>query len=188
MRMLLGLLVCLAVVLTSVPAQAVEGTATIRAQDLYSLAQRKTYRLGIRAGYISPTASTVSSAYDVTLEFDAKLNENLDTGPRFGLAYYQVTGSDAVSVAKIGYGARMYLTYWGDYGSSHGFVNVYIDGQADYYTGQNVSGFGGYGGAGLELAFGPNATGYACAAYQKISGEVPLDGILIQVGTRLAFI
>jgi hypothetical protein len=44
---------------------------------------------------------------------------------------------------------------------------------------------------GVELAFGPNATGFVEAAYQRTSiksstsEELPLDGIVYAVGVRM---
>ncbi|OGC09691.1 hypothetical protein A3F86_02280 [candidate division WOR-1 bacterium RIFCSPLOWO2_12_FULL_45_9] len=184
--MLVGLLVSVGVWL-ALPVYALEGTATIGAQDLYNLSQRKTYRLGLRLSGISPASSLITSPYDFTVEFDAKLNENLDVGPRGGISGYQ-TGGVAVSAMKFGFGGRLYLTYWGEHGSTHGFFNAYVDAELDYYSAANISGIGAYGGVGLELAFGPNATGYGAIAYQTVSGTAPLDGIVVQLGTRLAFI
>src|SRR3989338_1725332 len=102
------------------PMMALEGTSTIKTQDLYSLSQRKTYRLGLRGSFLSPTDSinlNKESAFDFGLEFDAKLNENLDTGPRFGIASkkLQTTLASANYTAmKFGYGARIYTMYWGE--------------------------------------------------------------------------
>jgi len=193
---------------------AIEGTATIASKDFYSLAQRKTYRLGIRGCLLSPTDNVnvdKNSAFDFGLEFDAKLNENLDTGPRFGLILnkkLQIGSSvDATyTLVKFGYGARIYTMYWGEYGSSHGFFNLYVNAEVDYYTGNKVSettalatnpssfaGMGILGGAGIELAFGPNTSGYAEVGYQKTSikdansVELPLDGYVLAAGVRLAF-
>src|SRR3989338_6325321 len=119
------------------PAHALEGEVKMQAKDLYYLAQRKTYRLGVRGGLISPS-DTVNlnkdSTLDFGLEFDAKLNENLDSGPRFGIVSKKLlTGaSDASYMAlKFGYGARIYFLYWGEYGSTHGFFNAYATGQVD---------------------------------------------------------
>ncbi|MBU1617332.1 MAG: hypothetical protein KKF06_06155 [Candidatus Margulisbacteria bacterium] len=193
---------------------AIEGTATIAAKDLYNLAQRKTYRLGIRGCLLSPTDNvnvSKDSTFDLGLEFDAKLNENLDTGPRFGLILnkkLQLGSSvDATyTLVKFGYGARIYTMYWGEYGSSHGFFNLYISAEIDYYTGNKVSdgtplatnpssfaGLGGNAGVGVELAFGPNTGGYAEVGYQRTSikdtnnVELPLDGYILAAGVRLAF-
>jgi hypothetical protein len=193
------------------PALGLEGEVKMSVKELYSLSNRKSYRLGLRLGIISPTSDvliTKDSTYDFTFEFDAKLNENLDLGPRIGFASYKpktAAYEATYGLMKFGFGGRLYLTYFGDYGSTHGFANIYVDGEADYYTASKGSevtvgappsfaGFGAYGGAGVELAFGPNATGYVSAAYQKTSikssddKELPLDGYVIQVGTRLAFI
>lgn len=204
-----GLILILFSPLFLLPALAIEGTATVPVKDLFALANRKTYRLGIRGTLISPTSNiliTKNSIMDFGLEFDAKLNENLDTGPRFGyLSYSPKTSAvdGSYGILKFGYGARIYFAYWGDYGSTHGFVNAYGDAEVDYYTATmsggtltsppNAAGVGGYVGGGLEFAFGPNTSGFAGVGYQKTSinsgdgKEIPLDGFLVQVGTRLAF-
>lgn len=186
--------------------------ATVVTQvDLPALLSRKTYRLGIRAGLLSPTEDinlTKDSSFNIGLDFDAKMNENLDWGPRF--TYQSVKYKTAVidatyGVLMFGYGARMYLSYWGDYGSTHGFVNAYIAGEANYCVANkssevlaaspaNFAGFAANGGVGIELAFGPNSTGFVDLRYQKSSihdsagVKFPLDGYVINVGTRLAFI
>ncbi|MFA6169286.1 MAG: hypothetical protein WCW67_08130 [Candidatus Margulisiibacteriota bacterium] len=193
---------------------AIEGSATIAAKDLYSLAQRKTYRLGLRGCLLSPTDNvnvSKDSVLDFGLEFDAKLNENLDTGPRFGIVLNKklklgATVDASYTLVKFGYGARIYTMYWGEYGSSHGFFNLYFNAEVDYYTGNKVSevtamatnpssfaGLGGYGGVGIELAFGPNTSGFGEVGYQKTSikdannVELPLDGYVLAAGVRLAF-
>jgi hypothetical protein len=192
------------------PAIAQEGTATLSMDQLNALANRKSYRLGLRVSGISPSSSTLTSSnmgYDFTFEFDAKLNENLDLGPRGGYASYKATTSDGIDgtygMMKFGFGGRLYMVYWGDYGSTHGFFNSYFDFEADYYNANkgsgvstspsSFSGIGGYGALGLELAFGPNATGFASVGYQRTSiksstnVELPLSGFVAQAGTRLAF-
>ncbi|OGC11658.1 hypothetical protein A3K48_04080 [candidate division WOR-1 bacterium RIFOXYA12_FULL_52_29] len=213
-KTLVGLMVVGLSILFAGEIIAIEGTATIASKDFYSLAQRKTYRLGIRGCLLSPTDNVnvdKNSAFDFGLEFDAKLNENLDTGPRFGLILnkkLQIGSSvDATyTLVKFGYGARIYTMYWGEYGSSHGFFNLYVNAEVDYYTGNKVSettalatnpssfaGMGILGGAGIELAFGPNTSGYAEVGYQKTSikdansVELPLDGYVLAAGVRLAF-
>jgi len=194
-------------------AQAIEGTATIKAQDLYNLANRKSYRLGVRGGIISPTDTinlNKDSTFDFGLEFDAKLNENLDNGPRFGIISKKLkVGStiDANYMAiKFGFGSRVYLLYWGDYGSTHGFFNLYVGGEVDYFTANKTSdvtslatnpssfaGFGGYGNVGVELAFGPNTGGFVEAGYQRTSvkdsnnNKLPLDGYVVAAGARMSF-
>ena len=170
----------------------------------------KTYRLGVRLAAIVP-GDTINvnkdSNFDLGLEFDARLNENLDTGPRFGFVSKKLltSATDAsYNALKFGYGARMYLAYWGEHGSTHGFLNGYIAGEVDYYVANqtsaviltspaNFAGLGGYAGAGLEMAFGPNTGGYAEVGYQRTSvkssdgQELPIDGIVVAVGARMAF-
>lgn len=195
------------------PVFALEGQATISAKDLYSLSQRKTYRLGLRGGIISPTDNinvNKDSTFDVGLEFDAKLNENVDSGPRFGVISKKLkvgTTVDANYTAlKFGFGGRLYTMFWGETGSSHGFFNLYLNGEVDYFAVSKAgdvtslvtnpstfAGLGGYGGVGVELAFGPNSGGYVEAGYQKTSiksaanDEFPLDGYVVAAGARLAF-
>ncbi|MBI5700829.1 hypothetical protein HZC34_03150 [Candidatus Saganbacteria bacterium] len=197
---------------TSKVTAAEVGTATISVKDLYSMANRKSYRLGLRAGIISPTDNinvNKDSTFDLGLEFDAKLNENLDVGPRFGIISKKLATSsgsvnDSYTAIKFGFGGRMYLAYWGDYGSTHGFVNAYVAAEGDYYIASkstavvaaapaSFAGIGGYGGAGVEFAFGPNTGGYAEVGYQRTSikatdnSELPLDGYIAAGGARLAF-
>lgn len=213
MKKIVGLGVVLIFVFVTGAAfvQAEEVKATVK--DIYSLANRKTYRLGLRAAIISPTDNInidKNSTLDLGLEFDAKLNENLDTGPRFGIISKKLQVGSSIdanyTLLKFGYGGRIYTMYWGEYGSSHGFFNLYINGEVDYYTANKTSditslvtnpasfaGFGGYGGVGLELAFGPNTGGYVEAGYQKTSiksannDKLPLDGYVVALGARLAF-
>lgn len=191
-------------------AFGIEGTATVSVKDLFNMANRKSYRLGLRAAMISASDDVnlnKDSTLDFGLEFDAKLNENLDVGPRFGLVSKKLlTGvTDASYTAiKFGFGGRMYLMYWGDYGSTHGFANAYIAGEGDYYIANKSSaiiatspssfaGIGVYGGAGIELAFGPNTGGYAEVGYQRTSikssdsQRLPIDGLVLAAGARLAF-
>lgn len=186
------------------------GEAIVSVKDLFSMANRKSYRLGLRAAIISPTDNVnlnKDSTMDIGLEFDAKLNENIDSGPRFGIISKKLqTGTTTASYTaiKFGFGGRMYLAYWGDYGSTHGFINAYVAGSVDYYIASKASevtlnapasfaGLGAYGGAGVELAFGPNTGGFAEAGYQKTSIKstdnqvLPLDGFVVAVGARLAF-
>lgn len=200
----------IAVVLASVPVYAIEGTATIKASDLTALAVRKTYRLGLRLSMISPTKDVLlakDAAYDLGLEFDAKLNENLDTGPRFGVCSFKnkQAGFDATyTVMRFGYGARIYVLSWGEYSSTHGFANAYVEAEANYYTANKATevtisspssfaGFGGNVGAGIELAFGPNTGVFAQIDYSRTSiknssnNSLPLDGYIVAAGTRLAF-
>lgn len=177
---------------------------------VYSLANRKSYRLGLRGAIISPTDNinlSKDSTFDLGLEFDAKLNENLDTGPRFGVISKKLNSSTVnanYTAIKFGFGGRIYTMYWGEYGSTHGFFNLYVALEGDYYvvnkssdiSGTNPSqfaGLGGYGGVGIELAFGPNTGGFVEAGYQKTSikdssnVEFPMDGYVVAAGTRLAF-
>ena len=181
---------------------------------VFSLAQRKSYRLGLRGGIISPTDTInvdKNSTFDLGLEFDAKLNENLDTGPRFGLISKKLQNTGGTvnanyTAIKFGFGGRIYTMYWGEYGSTHGFFNLYLALEGDYYTVSKTSditslatnpssfaGVGGYGGVGIELAFGPNTGGFVEAGYNKTSirsssnEEFPLDGYVVAAGTRLAF-
>lgn len=212
--MLLGLLISFFTVsLGLLPARAIEGTATIKAQDLYNLANRKSYRLGIRGGVISPT-DTVNvnkdSTFDFGLEFDAKLNENFDNGPRFGIITKKLKVGSTIdanyTAVKFGFGGRMYLMYWGDYGSTHGFFNLYVGGEGDYYIANkssdvtslstnpaSLSGLGGYANVGVELAFGPNTGGFVEAGYQRTSikdssgNKLPLDGYVVATGARMSF-
>lgn len=192
------------------PAEVKAGEAIVSVKDLFSMNNRKSYRLGLRAGMISPTDNinlNKDSTLDLGLEFDAKLNENLDLGPRFGfISKKLLTGAANASYTaiKFGFGGRMYLAYWGDYGSTHGFVNAYVAASGDYYIANKGSavvaaspasfaGLGVYGGAGVELAFGPNTGGFVEAGYQRTSikstdsQELPLDGIIVAAGARLAF-
>jgi len=187
--------------------------ATITAKvDLPALMSRKNYRLGVRAGLLSPTDSvnvSKDSTFTIGLDFDAKLNENLDSGPRFTYVSKKFndggTTNATYGVLMFGYGARVYLTYFGDYGSTHGFFNAYLAGEINYAAASksseilanSPSGYAGFianGGVGLELAFGPNTTGFVDIRYQKASikdsggSSLPLDGIMINFGTRLAFI
>jgi len=195
-----------------IPAMAIEGTTTMKTSELLSLANRKTYRLGIRGSLISPTSTLLvnkNSSFDIGLEFDAKLNENLDTGPRFGYSSFkndQGAGLNAdYSILRFGYGARIYVLSWGEYQSTHGFANLYFTGEVNYYTaskGSSVSlsapssyaGLGGQVGAGVEFAFGPNTGAFAEVDYLKTSikasdssANLPLNGYILAAGTRLAF-
>jgi hypothetical protein len=206
--MLSGLL--LALVLSALPVWAIEGTTTIKTSDLLSLANRKTYRLGIRLSMISPNKDILISkdtTMDLGLEFDAKLNENLDTGPRFGLCSFknnQAGFNATYTVMRFGYGARIYVASWGEYTSSHGLLNAYLEAEANYYTANKANevtlsapstfaGFGGNVGAGIEMAFGPNTGVFAQVDYSRTSikdsanNSLPLDGFILAAGTRLAF-
>ena len=175
------------------------------------LLNRKTYRLGLRVGMMSPTDSitvTKDSAFNFGVDFDAKMNENLDMGPRFTYQSTKYNDGSTINatygVLMFGFGARLYLTYWGDYGSTHGFFNAYISGDANYCAASKSSavisasqasfaGFAANGGAGLELAFGPNATGFVDVRYQRSSikdstgVKFPLDGFVLSIGSRMAF-
>ncbi len=214
---LLASLIVSSLLLAPVPSQAAVNSqgglnnATVTANvDLPSLMSRKNYRLGLRGGMLSPSDSVnlnKDSAYCIGLDFDAKLNENFDMGPRF--TYLSKTLNAGLvnatyGVLMFGFGGRVYVTYFGDYGSTHGYFNAYISLDGNYCAASksadlatspaSFAGFMGSGGLGLELAFGPNATGFIEAKYQKsavkdASGiELPLDGININFGTRLAFI
>ncbi|KAF0133608.1 MAG: hypothetical protein FD145_1224 [Candidatus Saganbacteria bacterium] len=186
------------------------GEAKISIKDLFSMANRKSYRLGLRGAFISSSDDVnlnKDSVIDLGLEFDAKLNENLDVGPRFGFVSKKLLTSATnatYNAIKFGFGGRMYLMYWGDYGSTHGFVNAYVCAEGDYYIASksaeivvtspaSFAGLGAYGGAGIELAFGPNTGGYAEVGYQRTSikssdnQKLPIDGIVIATGARLAF-
>lgn len=177
------------------------------------LTNRKTYRLGIRVGLLSPNDSvniTKDSPFMVGFDFDAKLNENFDTGPRITYQRTKYNNGSSINadygVLMFGYGGRLYLSYWGDYGSTHGFFNLYLTADVDYciankssdvltsgISPSTFSGFAANAGAGLELAFGPNATGFVDVRYQRSSikdsagSKFPLDGFALNIGTRLAF-
>ncbi|MFA4844376.1 MAG: hypothetical protein WC632_05450 [Candidatus Margulisiibacteriota bacterium] len=215
MKKVVSFLIALSLCTGFLSLYAADALTKDEANIVYSLAQRKSYRLGLRASIISPTDNiqvSKDAAYDLGLEFDAKLNENLDTGPRFGLIGKKLNNGTSVNAnytaIKFGYGGRIYTMYWGEYGSSHGFFNLYITGQVDYYVVNKTSditsggaltnpsafaGIGGYGGVGVELAFGPNTGGFIEAGMQRISvkatagEEFPLDGYVIATGARLAF-
>jgi hypothetical protein len=211
MKKAVVLFLVLAFVAMSVPVYAIEGTTTMKTSDLLTLANRKTYRLGIRAGIISPTSNVLDnkeSSFDLGLEFDAKLNENLDTGPRFGYCSFKNNQGTALnasySILRFGYGARIYVASWGEATSTHGAINAYLAAEANYYTanrGDQVSvsapstyaGFGAQVGAGIEAAFGPNTSVFADVNYLRTSikdssnTSLPLSGYALQVGTRLAF-
>ncbi len=213
MKKMMSVVVALAVFSCFLSFFAASALTKEEAGIVYSLAQRKTYRLGLRAGIISPTDNinvNKESSFDLGLEFDAKLNENLDTGPRFGIVSKKLQTSalgGSYTALKFGYGGRIYMMYWGEYGSTHGFFNLYVNGEIDYYTANkssdiagltsgpsSLAGMGGYGGLGVELAFGPNTGGFVEAGYQKTSikdstgnNELPLDGYIIAAGARLAF-
>lgn len=192
------------------PVSALEGEVKMQLKDFYTLANRKSYRLGIRGGIISPTDTinlNKDSTFDFGLEFDAKMNENVDSGPRFGLISKKLkTGTTDASylAVKFGFGGRIYVFYWGEMSSTHGFFNAYVGGTIDYYNASKTSeitagsppsfaGFGGYANTGIELAFGPNAGGFVEAGYQRTSirssdsQTLPLDGFIVQAGARLAF-
>jgi hypothetical protein len=201
----------LALVLTAVPAYAIEGTTTMKTSDLFTLAQRKTYRLGIRGSILSPTSNVLvskDSSFDLGLEFDAKLNENLDTGPRFGYSSFKnnqgTTLNATYTILRFGYGVRIYLASWGETTSTHGLVNAYLNAEGNYYTANkgdavvatspsSYAGLGGQVGGGVEFALGPNTSVFADANIIKTSikdvagTELPLDGYILQAGTRLAF-
>jgi hypothetical protein len=160
---------------------------------------------------IAPTRDILvskDSTFDFGLEFDAKLNENLDTGPRFGVCSFKNNQGAALNatytVIRFGYGARIYVLSWGEYTSSHGPLNAYLAGEANYYTANKANevtlnspssfaGFGGNVGAGLEMAFGPNTRVFAQVDYSRTSikdsnsNSLPLDGYILAAGTRLAF-
>jgi hypothetical protein len=185
------------------------------ANIVFSMAQRKSYRLGLRAAILSPTDTvnvSKDSAFDLGLEFDAKLNENFDCGPRFGIISKKLQNTGGTinanyTAIKFGFGGRLYTMYWGEYGSTHGFFNLYVAAEGDYYIASkgsdiaslatnpsSLAGMGGYGGVGIELAFGPNTGGFVEAGYQKTSVkdstgnyELPLDGYVLAGGARLAF-
>ena len=201
----------LSLVLTAVPVYAIEGTTTMKTSDLFTLAQRKTYRLGIRGSILSPTSNVLvskDSSFDLGLEFDAKLNENLDTGPRFGYSSFKNNQGTALNatytILRFGYGVRIYLASWGETTSTHGLVNAYLNAEGNYYTANkgdavvatspsSYAGLGGQIGGGVEFALGPNTSVFADANIIKTSikdagnTELPLDGYILQVGTRLAF-
>ncbi|MCX5749715.1 MAG: hypothetical protein NTZ10_05685 [Candidatus Saganbacteria bacterium] len=197
----------------AVPVGESMSKATLVTQvDLPALMNRKTYRLGVRGGLISVSDTTNIQAEGTAtfgFDFDAKLNENLDTGPRFTYIWKRYNNGTTVNgsygIMAFGYGARIYVTYWGDYGSTHGYLNAYLTGDINYCaanrltdsrTGGSPSSFSGFAanaGAGIEAAFGPNTTGFVELKYQK-SGlrdsnnvELPLDGFVFNLGTRLAF-
>lgn len=195
----------------TVPVGADLTKATIVTQvDLPALLSRKNYRLGMRVGILSPNDNltvTKDTPFSFGFDFDAKLNENLDMGPRFTYLSKKFVNSASVNanygVLMFGFGGRIYLTYFGDYGSTHGFANVYVALDGNYVVASKAdgiatspasfAGFMGNGGVGVELAFGPNTTGFVDARYQKASvkdsasNEFPLDGYAITAGARMAF-
>ena len=216
MKRIFAVLIVLAVFSGCLSFYAASALTKEEAGVVFSLAQRKSYRLGLRGGIISPTDNInqlKDASYDLGLEFDAKLNENLDTGPRFGLISKKLQNAGGTvnanyTAVKFGFGGRIYTMYWGEYGSTHGFFNLYVALEGDYYTVNKSSdvatggtltnpsqfaGMGGYGGLGVELAFGPNTGGFVEVGYNKTSikdstgVEFPLDGYVLAAGTRLAF-
>ncbi|MFH1386362.1 MAG: outer membrane beta-barrel protein [bacterium] len=193
-----------------VPAYAIEGTSTVSTKDLLAMSQKKSYRLGVRLSMISPNRdvlATKTTAYDLGLEFDARLNQNLDTGPRFGLSSFNndqgTTLNATYSILRFGYGARMYVLSWGD-SSAHGIANLYLDAEANYYTANKSSevklnspssfaGFGAQIGTGIEFGLGPDTGAFAQINYLRTSikdssgNSLPLDGFILAAGARMAF-
>jgi len=204
-------IVALVLLLVSAPLYAIEGTTTVKTSDLISLANRKTYRLGIRGSFLSPTSNllvTKDSSFDIGFEFDAKLNENLDTGPRIGYCSFknnQGAGLNAnYSIMRFGYGVRIYVASWGEMTSTHGMANAYFNAEGNYYTANRgdavvlaspstFAGLGGQVGAGVEFGLGPNTSVFVDANILKAdikdsnNNELPLSGYTLQAGTRLAF-
>lgn len=211
----ISLMVCLFLgffLVELLPVYPEEGKVTLTLQEYQKLLQKKTYRLGFRAGMLFPSDATTlkdKSAIQGGLEFDAKLNENLDTGPRIAVSQLTVEQSDvnaSYSVLQFGYGGRFYLLSWGEDASSHGLVNLYGSLEIQFMIANKISdvnvlltnpsnyaGFGGYGGVGLEIGFGANSSGYGEMGYQltqlKSSNDkaLPLKGYLITAGLRLSF-
>src|SRR3989338_11601638 len=181
MKRIFAVLIVLAVFSGCLSFYAASALTKEEAGVVFSLAQRKSYRLGLRGGIISPTDNInvdKNSTFDLGLEFDAKLNENLDTGPRFGLISKKLQNTGGTvnanyTAIKFGFGGRLYTMYWGEYGSTHGFFNLYLAAEGDYYTVSKTSditslatnpssfaGVGGYGGGGIGVGFGPNTGGF----------------------------
>jgi|GEM_PF-6957586 len=179
--------------------------------NLPAILQRKDYRLGIRVGLMSPTDSktvTKDSPFSLGFDFDAKLNENFDLGPRITYVNKKFDNGTTVNASygllMFGFGGRIYLTYFGDYGSTHGLFNAYVAGDLNYAIASKTSDllaaspatFSGFvlnAGGGLEAAFGPNTAGFIDLRYQKgttkdASGiSFPDEGFVLSLGTRLSF-
>ena len=198
---------------------AEEGTITLTLKEYQTLLQKKSYRLGLRAGVLLPVEATSfkdKTAIQGGLEFDAKLNENLDTGPRIAYCLANMSSLDlnaSYAILQFGYGARLYLLSWGESGSSHGLINLYTTAEMQFMIANktkddmdtsmssfglitNPSSFAGiglYGGAGIEIGFSQNTGAYLEVGYQttrlKSSDDevLPLQGMLVTSGLRLSF-
>ncbi|MFH1386363.1 MAG: outer membrane beta-barrel protein [bacterium] len=196
-----------------VPVYALEGTTTVSTKELLTLAQRKNLGLGVKVSMISPASDILATkipAYDIGLAFDFKFNENLDTGPRFGIAScvndQGTTLNASYQIIRFGYGAKLYAINWSDHSSLHGFANLYFAGEVNYFAANKIkdstalaispasfAGLGVQAGVGLEFTFGPNTGAFAQIDYLRTSindissHTLPLDGLVLTVGSRMAF-
>ncbi|MCX5749714.1 MAG: hypothetical protein NTZ10_05680 [Candidatus Saganbacteria bacterium] len=181
--------------------------------NLPALLTRKDYRLGIRFGLMAPCDSvsvTKDWPFAIGFDFDGKLNKNLDIGPRITYVNKKFNNGTSVNAnygfLMLGFGGRLYLAYFGDYGSAHGFLNAYLAGDINYAIANkgfdllpsssspsSFSGFVANAGIGMEAAFSPNNTGFVDVRYQKGSTKdsngisFPDEGFLLSLGTRLSF-
>jgi hypothetical protein len=175
----------------------------------------KTHRLGMRAGVYSPRLHSNAVGADLELQFHAKIHENVDSGPSFGLFYRSLKNGDEVSnyfIVPLTFHFRVYPFSRGEGSGHHGWFSPYALVTAGYYfsmlansnkindTGivipEGLGGFGILAGAGIELGtLGlvtiPDFVWFIEATYRKCSMKsrrdygLNLDGITLSMGARM---
>ncbi|OGC36856.1 hypothetical protein A2311_02950 [candidate division WOR-1 bacterium RIFOXYB2_FULL_48_7] len=173
------------------------------------VAAKRNHRIGVGLAVLSPTSDilvTRNSTIGLNIDYDTKVNENLDIGVTLGYLSYRpktATYDAGYGILKCGLTGRIYLASWNVGKTDHGLANFYLDiegnafsanKQEEFLSGSpaSFSGLGVAGGLGMEMMYGPAATLYAAALYQRTAIkstdniELPLDGYVIQVGTRVA--
>jgi hypothetical protein len=147
---------------------------------------------------------SIGSGGDISL----KTSDTMDQFVKADIVYRrletEVGTNAAYTVMHIGYGAKLYLYQWGEFGKSYGLFNLYAIGSIDgcfanrneLVSGTAPSDFSGLGltlGAGIEFIFSPFSSFTGEIIYQRAElkvGDVqlPLDGFTLSAGIKVGII
>lgn len=174
----------------------------------------KSHRLGFRSGVYFPSIKAKSMGLDFEAQFNAKIHQNVDSGPKFGLFFRQVSTAEETStyvVVPLNFTFRFY-PFSRTKDSTHGWFAPYAAVDGGYYFSllldsnlindntvvipEGLGGFGGAAGIGLELGtFGivsiPDFLWFVEAQYRyahmtsRRNYDLQLDGFTVSFGCRM---
>lgn len=186
----------------------------ISVQAAENLDYGKSHRFGVRGGFYYPAVKAKALGFDLETQWNAKIHQNVDSGPKIGLFYRSIKNETEESdyiIVPITFTFRFYpLSRSAD--STHGWLAPYAMVNAGYYFSlllesnkfnasdtiipEGLGGFGFSGGIGLELGtLGiisiPDFVWFIEAQYRKASMDsrrnyaLNLDGFTVSLGFRM---